>query len=260
MFIKPTLAKNYDGKIHLPDYLSSEKLDGVRAIWDTDTLYTRNGNEIFAPGWFTRALPRGIMLDGELYIGRGKFEQLSGTVRKHSPIDEEWRNVKYLVFDSPSVHQNFYERLAAIQNEFEQCPYVDWDIVQLVDQFKLNTDKELDVKLDEIVLVGGEGIILREIAALYESGRSESLLKVKPVQDAEAIVLGYKEGKGRNEGRLGSLYCRKIDEHIHFNCSGMSDAVRDNPPPVGSVITYQFSGWTRYGRPRHPRFLRVRND
>lgn len=58
----------------LPRYLVSEKLDGVRARWTGQTLVTRSGNLIAAPVWFTAALPEDVLLDGELWAGRGRFE------------------------------------------------------------------------------------------------------------------------------------------------------------------------------------------
>src|SRR6187402_3421649 len=78
-------------------YLISEKYDGVRGLWDGQTLRTRAGNVIAAPAWFIARLPKQA-LDGELWLGRGQFEKVSGTVRKMTPQDDEWRQIKYMVF------------------------------------------------------------------------------------------------------------------------------------------------------------------
>ena len=50
----------------------SEKLDGVRAYFDGQHFYSRQGNRFYAPDWFTQGLPP-IPLDGELWIGRKAF-------------------------------------------------------------------------------------------------------------------------------------------------------------------------------------------
>jgi len=42
--------------------------------------------------------------------------------------------------------------------------------------------------------------------------------------------------------------------------TGFSDAAREDPPAVGSTVTYTFRGLTRRGVPRFPSFWRVRND
>ena len=51
------LAHIYQRGVDVSQYLVSEKLDGVRAIWDGKVLRTRAGNVIAAPNWFTKPLP-----------------------------------------------------------------------------------------------------------------------------------------------------------------------------------------------------------
>jgi len=68
--MNPMLAKPYEAQ-PISGWLMSEKLDGVRALWDGARLVSRNGNEFAAPAWFIAALPAGMALDGELYMGRG---------------------------------------------------------------------------------------------------------------------------------------------------------------------------------------------
>ncbi len=70
------LAKRFGSEIDVAHYWVSEKLDGVRAIWDGKTLRFRSGNPVPAPEWLTAALPQ-RPLDGELWLGRGKFDQPS---------------------------------------------------------------------------------------------------------------------------------------------------------------------------------------
>ena len=56
-------------------YLVSEKYDGVRAYWDGRQLRFRSGRVVQAPAWFISRLPTRA-LDGELWLGRGRFEAL----------------------------------------------------------------------------------------------------------------------------------------------------------------------------------------
>ena len=67
------LANVYRADTKLADYWVSEKLDGVRGYWDGEKLMTRGGERIVAPGWFTAGWSN-VPLDGELWVGRGKFE------------------------------------------------------------------------------------------------------------------------------------------------------------------------------------------
>ncbi len=64
------LANTYKQGIDVSEYWTSEKLDGIRALWDGKHLYTRNGNRIYAPKWFTESLPE-VHLEGELWAGQG---------------------------------------------------------------------------------------------------------------------------------------------------------------------------------------------
>src|SRR5215813_12543341 len=95
-------------------YLISEKYDGVRAIWDGKVLRFRSGRTVNAPTWFVAKLPP-ESLDGELWLGRGRFETLSGIVRKTEPQDDEWRQIKYMIFELPSAPGTFAQRAQSIR-------------------------------------------------------------------------------------------------------------------------------------------------
>ncbi len=84
------LLKTYDDSQDVVGWLMSEKLDGMRAIWDGHTLQSRQGNQIFAPEWFLEALPP-FAIDGELWTQRNDFENIMSIVRQHTP-DNRWRD------------------------------------------------------------------------------------------------------------------------------------------------------------------------
>lgn len=71
------LAQTAPEGIDPKGYLISEKYDGVRALWDGRVLRFRSGLTIAAPQAFVERLPA-VQLDGELWLARGRFEQLSG--------------------------------------------------------------------------------------------------------------------------------------------------------------------------------------
>ena len=100
--------------------------------------------------------------------------------------------------------------------------------------------------------------MLRKPAAPYKGGRSTDLLKVKRFMDAEARVIGHKSGSGRHAGRMGALVCVN-DAGKRFKVgTGFTDAQRDVPPAIGSVVTYRYQETTAAGVPRFPVFDRVR--
>ena len=250
------LANIYNSNLHLKNYWISEKLDGVRAFWNGKNLISRQGNVFHAPEWFTSVLPE-VALDGELWLKRGEFEQVSGLVRRYSPDAIDWQEVKFMVFDLPNHAGVFDERLNRLKAIITEtnAPYI-----QLVEQFKVSSHKVLMKKLDDVVEQGAEGLMLHLASSLYKSGRSNDLLKLKKHFDAEAMVIAHLPGKGKYKGMLGSMLV-ETPEKIRFKIgSGFSDAQRKNPPAIGSTITYKYFGLTKKGVPRFASFMRVRKS
>lgn len=250
------LAQPFTAAIDVPRYLVSEKLDGVRAHWDGHTLRFRSGHVVPAPAWFLARLPAQA-LDGELWAGRGQFEALSGWVRRELPSDEEWRRVRYMIFELPGHPGDFAQRAQMIDALVAKAA---WAQLQAVRQFALPDQAALQRELNRVVAAGGEGLMLHRADAPYQTGRSDVLLKFKPVDDAEAVVIGHQPGRGRHAGRLGALVVRRADGQVFRIGTGLSDAARESPPPVGSTVTYTFRGLTRRGLPRFPSYWRLRND
>lgn len=243
------LAKSWAGSDPTGWWIS-EKLDGVRAVWDCRSLTTRTGQAIHAPQWFVDALPKGEPLDGELWIGRGQFQQTVGVVRSKSAGDE-WRSIRYAAFDAPLACGGFEQRQAAMREAIGTGPAF------VLPQRRCDGQAALLKELARVEKAGGEGVMLREPGSCYERKRSGTLLKVKTFHDAEATVIGYEEGTGRNAFSIGALVAQLPDGTEFRVSSGLTDAVRRNPPAVGSVFTFKYQEMTNGGVPRFPSFLRV---
>lgn len=250
------LANVYRNQANVVQYLVSEKLDGVRAVWDGQTLRFRSGREIHAPRWFVDGLPK-QSLDGELWLGRGSFERLSGIVRRDKPDDAEWRLVRYMVFELPDAEGGFNKRYEQIKQMVRQAN-VPW--LQEIQQFSAVDRNSLQKQLNEIVRAGGEGLVLHRADALYETGRSDTLLKMKPFDDAEAIVIGYLPGKGKHLGTMGALRVRTPEGREFSLGTGFTDEQRKTPPQVGATVTYRYRDVTSSGLPRFASFLRIQNE
>jgi DNA ligase-1 len=250
------LAEVYAADIDVSQYWISEKLDGVRAQWDGRSLRFRGGGLVPAPAWFTANFPA-VPLDGELWIARERFDALSGTVRRIEPVDAEWRQVRYLVFELPGAAGDFSERIRQMQTIVELAA-VPW--LQAVEQTRGVDRAALMQQLDAVVQAGGEGLMLHRADAPYVTGRSDALLKLKPWQDAEAIVVGHTPGTGKYQGMTGALQMEMPDGKRFKIGSGLSDTLRRQPPAIGTRITYRYQQLTKNGVPRFPRYLRVRED
>ena len=250
------LANVYRPELPLADYWVSEKYDGVRGYWDGQQLWTRHGHRIHAPAWFTAGWPT-QPLDGELWAGRDRFTTASSTVAKDLPDDEAWRQMRYMVFDLPAHPGTFDERLGSLTSELSQHA-LPW--LQAVAQRKLVDGIALQASLRSTVRAGGEGLVLHRGASTYRGERSDDLLKLKEQLDAEATVIAHVPGKGKYEGQVGALLVQ-TPEGVKFRLgSGLRDADRASAPPVGSQVTYRYTGLHPNGAPRFASFLRTRTD
>lgn len=250
------LAHSWEGDTELRGWWMSEKLDGVRAYWDGKQFLSRLGNSYQAPEWFTKGLPSDVILDGELWVGRKLFQRCVSIVRRHD-AGEEWRQVRYLIFDAPALKQPFEDRQEAIQRliEAHKPPHAEW-----VKQERCRDVAHMKEELARVEGLGGEGVMMRRPGSHYEVGRSYSLLKVKSFHDAEARVIGHQPGTGKHKGRLGALLVEMPSGKRFAVGTGLTDAERNSPPPVGAIVTYRYQELTDDGIPRFPSYVDVRHD
>ena len=245
------LAREYQQQ-DVRGWAMSEKLDGVRAFWDARQLLSRNGYAFTPPPDFTRDFPP-FAVDGELYSGRGQFEQISAAVRSSHG---DWSRLKLHVFDVPEAKGDLYERLAVLQRWLDDHPQAR---IVCIPQRPVENVAQVQTFLRQVEAGGGEGVMLRDPDAAYRGGRSDQLLKLKSLHDAECTVTAHHPGKGKYTGMLGAFSCR--NEYGEFRIgSGLSDAERSDPPPVGTVITYRYRGFTAKGMPRFPTYVRARSE
>ncbi len=253
------LAHSWDGVQDVSGWWYSEKLDGVRAYWNGQNFISRQGNVYHAPGWFKAGLPN-HPLDGELWTGRGQFQQTVGVVKRLDGGDL-WNAIRYVVYDMPHLKCGFEERLTAMQYAVRG----DKPIHHVLMQKQLKDNDHLGGLLVSLASFGAEGLIIRAPGSLYEMGRSHTMLKVKPWEDAEATIVGYEPGKGRHKGRVGAFIVRMpnvngVRGHEFSIGTGMTDEERTTPPQLGTIITYRFTGLTDKGLPKCVGYLRVRAE
>ena len=309
--LKVMLAQNlYNGNkiIKLNDKLSSllkineppigwyisEKYDGIRAIWDGEKFISR-GQKVFTyvPEYFKRLMPPGIALDGEIWMNRNKFSEVSrlstlkiGKSKNKKEIDQLWQgttndnSVKYMVYDLPNstqpfeIRMNFLEQIVKDRNEvwiedenILDCP------LKFTKQTKVESMEQLFDTYKILTSKGAEGVMLRAPNSPYETKRSKYLLKYKIKDDSEAVVIGYTMGTGKYKGLLGSLDCNLIinkkQTTIKFNIgTGFTDKDRkeyNNPEsssyiPIGSIVSFSYMELSEDSIPRHPVYRGIRDD
>ena len=245
------LLKTYKGG-DVSGWVMSEKLDGVRAYWDGKVLISRRGKVFQVPKWFTENFPP-FALDGELWIKRGDFANISGIVRQKKPKDKNWKNIGYHIFEVPNQSGDLFARLKILKDYLSAYPNPYLHIIQQIPVSDENTPEKF---LARISAKGGEGIVIRDPKQNYKTGRLASAFKLKNFLDAECLVRAILPGKGKYENMMGSILCElENGERIKIG-SGFSDEMRKNPPEIDTLITFKYYGLTKKAKPRFPVFLR----
>ena len=248
------LASPYQGNEKLTDYWISEKYDGIRGYWDGHQLLSRSGKALNPPAWFVQGWPSSPF-QGELWAGLGQFEQAASVIQQKQAPDNEWRAMRFMVFDAPTPNKPFTERISLYQGVAKQIgkPWV-----QAVPQNQIQSYTALKTLLQKTVQAGGEGLVLHRGNSVYQSGRNGDVLKVKPYEDAEAKVVGHEAGQGKHAQRTGALWI-ETPQGLRFKLgTGLSDAQRENPPALDQWVTYRYRGLTDKGVPRFASFVRIR--
>jgi DNA ligase-1 len=247
------LLTRYEPGMDIDGWYMSEKLDGVRAYWNGRRLLSRQGNPFAAPEWFTAKLPP-FELDGELWIARQRFEEVNSITSRKQP-HPGWRRLSYNIFEVPGAPGGLDTRLDRLRQYLSAHPVPH---VRIIPQTLCRNTGHLQARMNSVVAAGGEGLVLRNPSTPYETGRSRNALKVKPFDDMEGRVVGYRPGKGKYNGMTGALWVELEDGRRFYIGTGLSDADRAHPPAVGSLITFRYRGFTPTGLPRFASFLRVR--
>jgi len=247
-------ASNWDFRLDPGLYLVSEKLDGVRAIWDGTSLRFRSGRPMVAPTWFLTSLPPQA-LDGELWMGRKSFDQVSGAVRKTQPVDTEWSGLRYLVFDAPAPKLPFEARAQRLQTLVDQIK-LPW--LAAVEQIRVASTAGVQTHLEQVAASGGEGLVLHRLDAPWQPGRTDAVRKLKLQPDDEATVVAQLPGMGKFEGQMGALLMEMPNGKRFALGTGFNAADRVRPPPIGAQVTYRYRDHTPAGLPKFASFLRVR--
>lgn len=248
-------ARSYTGKEDIKGWVMSEKLDGIRGYWDGNHLLTRKGLPLHPPPWFIKNFPA-FELDGELWSKQGDFEFIQSVVLDAEP-GPGWEKINYHIFEVPNHKGTFFHRLDRAKEWFKSHPSTH---VKVIRQILIQDRSDLDHFFLEVESRGGEGVIVKNPYMPYQTGRNAHVLKVKKARDMEGVVMGINKGKGKYENAMGSLTL-KLENGVIFKLgTGFTDLVRNNPPAVGTTVTFKYHGFSKNGVPKFASFLRVRAD
>lgn len=162
----PLLLRDWQGQ-NPTGWMMSEKLDGWRVIWDGERLYTRQGEILRAPAWFTAGLPA-VALDGELFAGRGEFNSIQRRIR------DGFIGLGFRVFDAPTHGGTFRKRYQSLLDL--ALP----DHASVVEHIRCIGVEHLIEFADTALDMGGEGAVIRDPKAKHESGRTWTVQRWVP--------------------------------------------------------------------------------
>ena len=272
--------------------LLEPKLDGVRVVTivnaanKTATMYSRNGKVLENFGHITAAIEanielfdRSIVLDGEMVSS--SFQALMKQVHRKS--DAETSDARLMLFDvlplsefqksESSMGQkrrsNLLRSMKPVLDKvgsIDIIPQIEVDLAGYVGELQFKQYNK------DAIEAGYEGIMIKDVDAVYECKRSASWLKMKPFIEVSLTVTAVEEGTGKNVGRLGALICEGEDDgkKIQVNVgSGLTDSQReefwaDQQDLLGQIVEIRADAATLnqdstdlYSL-RFPRFLRFR--
>jgi DNA ligase-1 len=266
-----SLASPYNPDKHgddLSDFLYSNKIDGMRAWWCTEscTLYTRNNKKIFIPAQWEDELTRlGIKFDGELYY-KGKdtkdnFRKTMSICRRTVNFNpSEWDNVSFYVFDIIEDSVGYTARYKKMKKILPD----DHSFIKLVKHLTLSKTSNIMEKHSKAVKQGFEGIMLRRKDSCYEYTRStRNLLKIKKFETVDAKLTGYQKGNGKYLNAMGALFLT-TENGIEVKVGGgFDDKQRKNFKelfPIGCMIEFKYFERLSSGKYRFPIFVTRRFD
>ena len=142
--------------------------------------------------------------------------------------------------------------------------------IKLARQWVADTMEEVHGIYDQIISLGGEGVILKCADHVYECKRSRNWVKLKQIQDCDLEILGWYPGEGKREGYIGGLICTDASRTLEVRIgSGFTDADlkslsqnaddligRITAVQYNETITDKFGGRSLF----LPRFIEIRSD
>lgn len=261
-------ANKYDAKRISYPVWADTKLDGVRCIayvsGNSVTLMSRNGREFknysaIEEEIVALNLPDGTVLDGEITMGH--FQDLMRTISRKEDGVELSQDAVYNIFDMPAQDKTLKYRLY----DMSLLPIGDKAHLRLVTGNIFDNEEQLlefyASQLDD----GQEGIMVKNLDGLYEYRRAWGWQKMKPEHTDDLKIIGYEEGRGKYEGKLGAIICElENGETVHVG-SGFEDEERekywqDKEKLIGHVAEVKYQEKTRDGSLRFPIFIRFRQD
>lgn len=279
-WLRPMLAEQAPDVPTGDDWIIEPKLDGWRIIIHRDRVSVkvyggRNASDYtgklpYIEGVVSR-LPEDTVVDGELVAdegGSGGVQSIMASNGVHHPT-----------VLSPPLTVTLFDVLRVNGQDVRALSWQERRAMLEAAQFKgplVFTSKPVPASEqahDGYLAQGYEGSVAKKITSKYVSGsRAPSWLKIKPQTTADAVVVGFKPGTGSRAGGVGAFEIEMLDpanaipNGVRTRVgSGLTDQQlaeinADTGAWMGARVELAHHGLGKTGKPRHPVFLRRRDD
>ena len=221
------------------------KIDGGRIIAIKEngsvSFFTRAGQRyeglVDLEREMLETFPDGTVLDGEITILNDAgipSKEAYKRAMKITRSDGEKHGLKMKVFDTLSIEEwkaqkgdtDYVTRRAILEGLYFQ-PAIQRTYFELLPELYRGTDTSKILELlEEAIANQEEGVMINICDAVYEFGRTWSLMKVKKMNTLDLQIVDFEEGSGRLAGTLGAIHVRYKDGNIVRVGSGFSDILR----------------------------------
>jgi len=263
-------AMKYDPKrVSFPVYVDT-KLDGIRCITVREgvelKLYSRNMKEFRNYPTIAEELKKlnlDVRFDGEITMGH--FQNLMRTLSRKEDGIELAKDAVYNIFDVMDTTKTFRERLASLDDIKKRIDQLELTHLRIVTHRYADDENELKAFYTSQLEAGQEGIMVKDLGAMYEFKRSYSWMKMKPCNDIDIRIVSVQEGLGKYTNMLGAFICELPNANIVQVGSGLTEVERqefwkNKDTLIGRMIEVKYQEFTLEGTLRFPVFKRFRND
>lgn len=252
-------------QINMPCWIS-EKLNGIRAIWNPaeQRFNTKKGK--FWHHWMTQKiwcyhLPPNIAVDGEFFVRGLSLGQLTSRASVKLLADPG-APLEYHVYDVHSNGMTVEQRMETLKRILTNSPAH----VKLLDQTYCDTLQQVNNIAIELGLKNSEGLVARTAGYTYAAGCiSPYMQKLKFMQDDDVTVIGFTEGKGKFRGTLGAMQVRDGEGRV-FDIGGgcmkntdRHEVWQNQEKYLGQLATIEFPYRTELLIPHQAQFKSWRN-
>lgn len=167
--------------------------------------------------------------DGNGYLnradGNGYLNQSAEDIDVNRVVFVAWGTVGAVQFRAGSDPRSYAERFEFLKSVVAKVGSF-W--LKVVETQICNSIEDIVAHFKNARRYDQEGTVIKNFGGPWKDGTSTNEIKIKVVVEGELRVKGYKEGKGKYKGMVGSLTCESECGKLVTGVAGLSDYQREH--------------------------------